>query len=250
MMMKKRRRRTNKLNLLEEAYEVCSDYPLTQTQRGIFVESVANAGTTIYNIPFLFRLSDKVDLQRLKTAVENTINAHPYVKTTLFLNDQGDVRAARNDDRKPEVEMIVCGKVPSNEELVLPYEMLGDRLYRAKIYQTGDGNYLFLDFHHIISDGTSERIIIRDINRAYEGEMLETERYSGFEIALDEEKLRRTDAYEKAKKYYDSVFEGIDSNFLPPKDGNASVEVPGEISFVSEISVEEVKAYCQKNELR
>ncbi|MGN0154558.1 MAG: amino acid adenylation domain-containing protein, partial [Lachnospiraceae bacterium] len=232
-----------------EDYELYSDYPLTQTQNGIFVECVANAGTTIYNIPSLFKLSDKVDIQRLKIAVEQTIDAHPYVKTTLFLNDQGDVRAARNDDDKPEVEIIACGKVPSNEELVLPYELLESSLYRAKIYQTGDGNYLFLDFHHIICDGTSEEIIIRDINQAYAGEVLETESYSGFEIALDEEKLRETDAFEKAKKYYDSIFEGIDSNFLPPKDGNASAEVPGEVSLVSGISVEEVKAYCQKNDI-
>ena len=32
------------------AYELYPDYPLTQTQNGIFVECVANAGTTIYNI--------------------------------------------------------------------------------------------------------------------------------------------------------------------------------------------------------
>ena len=232
-----------------EAYEVYPDYPLTQTQNGIFVECVANVGTTIYNIPYLFKLSDKVDLQRLKTAVEQTINAHPYVKTTLFLNDQGDVRAARNDFDKPLVEMIACERIPSNEELVPPYDLVESSLYRAKIYQTDEGNYLFLDFHHIICDGTSEGILIRDINRAYDGEVLETESYSGFEIALDEEKLRGTDAYEKAKKYYDSIFEGIDSNFLPPKDGNASVEDPREADFVSEISVDEIKAYCQKNDI-
>ena len=185
----------------------------------------------------------------MKDAVEQTIDAHPYVKTTLFLNEQGDVRAARNDSDRPVVEILTCENLPANEELVIPYDLVESRLYRAKIYQTDAGNYLFLDFHHIICDGTSEGIIIKDINRAYAGEALKTESYTGFEVALDEEKLRETEAYDKAKKYYDSIFEGIDANFLPPKDGNASVEVPGETSFVSEISVEEIKVYCQKNDI-
>ncbi|MGN0342742.1 MAG: amino acid adenylation domain-containing protein [Roseburia sp.] len=246
----------NNLESFEQSVEesrdkaaLLDDYPLTQTQIGIFVECQTHPGTTIYNIPYLFKISDKVDTERLKTAVEKTIDAHPYVKITLFQDDMGEVRAKRNDSDKPVVEIISCEHIPANQEMVQPYELLGDRLYRTRIYQTGDGNYLFMDFHHIICDGASEKIIIRDMNRAYEGEMLETESYTGFEIALDEEKLRKTDAYEKAKNYYDSIFEGIDSNFLPPKDGNASVDVPGEINYVSGISVEEVKAYCQKNDI-
>ena len=40
----------------EEAFTKQEAYPLTQTQNGIFVECAANPGSTIYNIPFLFRL--------------------------------------------------------------------------------------------------------------------------------------------------------------------------------------------------
>ena len=49
----------------EESFEMRDAYPLTQTQNGIFVECAANPGSTIYNIPFLFRLGDGVDLVRL-----------------------------------------------------------------------------------------------------------------------------------------------------------------------------------------
>lgn len=49
-----------------EIFAIQDAYPLTQTQNGIFVECVANPGSTIYNIPFLFRLDEKVELSRLK----------------------------------------------------------------------------------------------------------------------------------------------------------------------------------------
>ena len=75
----------------KETFEIQDAYPLTQTQNGIFVECAANPGSTIYNIPFLFRLDEKVELPRLKKAIEETVAAHPYIKTTLFMDEKGDI---------------------------------------------------------------------------------------------------------------------------------------------------------------
>ncbi len=231
------------------AYEVYPDYPLTQTQKGIFVDSMANAGTTIYNIPSLFRLSEMVDLLQLQRAVEQAVNAHPYVKATLFLDEQGEVRVARNDGAEPVVELVACDKLPGNEELVRPYELLGERLYRAQVYQTDEGSYLFLDFHHIISDGVSTGIMVDDINRAYAGEKLAAESYTGFEAALDEGKLRQTAAYDKAKAYYNSVFAGCETDYLPVKDRGLAVQSVDNINYESSLPVAEIEKFCADHEL-
>lgn len=232
-----------------EKYEVLADYPITQTQNGIFVECAANPGSTIYNIPYLFKLSDKVDTDRLKTAVENTINAHPYIKTKLFINDNSDIRAKRNDDEKPLVEIIECAELPDAQQLVQPYRILDSNLYRAKIYKTNSANYLFLDFHHIVCDGTSEAVIVEDINNFYDDKAVETENYTGFEAALDEEKARKTDAYTKAKEYYDSIFSGCDTDFLPAKDKNEPMPSVGRYELECDLPIESVKDYCDKNNI-
>ncbi|MGN1457710.1 MAG: condensation domain-containing protein, partial [Acutalibacteraceae bacterium] len=232
-----------------EKYDILPDYPITQTQNGIFIECSANENTTMYNIPSLFKLSDKVDVDRLKTAVENTINAHPYIKTKLFMNDSGDVRAKRNDSEKPLVEPVECDELPETSELVKPFELLGGNLYRAKIYKTKTANYLFLELHHIIGDGTSMAVIIDDINNAYDGKALEKENYTGFETALYEEKARKTYAYEKAKKYYDSVFGGCDTDFLPIKDKNDTVPSVNSCELECDLSVESIKHFCDENNI-
>lgn len=232
-----------------EKYDILPDYPITQTQNGIFVECAANPSSTIYNIPYLFKLSDKVDTDRLKTAVESTINAHPYIKTKLFINDNSDIRALRNDDEKPVVEIVECAELPDALELVLPYTLLNSKLYRAKIFKTSDSDYLFLDFHHIICDGTSETVIIEDINSFYEGKEVEAESYTGFETALDEEKARKTETYNKAKKYYDSIFSGCDTEFLPAKDKSEPLPSVGRCEFECDFSVESVKKYCDDNNI-
>ena len=45
-----------------------------------------------------------------------------------------------------------------------------------------------------------------DINKAYMGEKLEKESYTGFDAALDEEQQMKEGKYKKAEKYYDSIF--------------------------------------------
>lgn len=200
---------------VEEVFEKQAAYPLTQTQSGIFVECAANPGSTIYNVPFLFRLDEAVDLQRLKKAIEATVDAHAYIKTTLYMDENGDIWQKRNDDALFEVTIrdFLC-----KESLVLPYELLDGRLFCIELYDTPDGKYLFMEFHHIISDGTSCGIFIRDINRAYAGERLECEVFSGFEAALVEQKALQGEEYVRAKAYYDSIFKNCDTDFLPAKD--------------------------------
>ena len=198
-----------------ETFAIQDAYPLTQTQNGIFVECAANPGSTIYNIPFLFRLDEKVELPRLKKAAEEAVAAHPYIKTTLFMDEKGDIWQKRNDDAPFEAEIKdrLC-----REELVRPYRLLNERLFRIELYETAEGNYLFLEFHHIISDGTSCGIFIRDMNAAYGGERLTREAFSGFEAALVEQKALQGEEYRRAKEYYDSVFSGCDTDFLPARD--------------------------------
>lgn len=210
----------------KETFKIQDAYPLTQTQNGIFVECAANPGSTIYNIPFLFRLDEKVELSRLKKAAEEAVAAHPYIKTTLFMDEKGDIWQKRNDNVPFEVEIKdrLC-----REELVRPYRLLDGKLFRIELYGTEEGNYLFLDFHHIISDGTSCGIFIRDMNASYGGEKLSAEVFSGFEAALVEQKALQGEEYSRAKEYYDSVFSGCDTDFLPARDkkGSASVGLYG-----------------------
>ena len=231
---------------IAKTYELQSDYPITRTQNGIFVACVASPGTTMYNIPFLISLGDGVDTARLKKAVNTAFAVHPYLHTTLFLNDKGDIRAKRNNDTVT-VGIVDCDKLPAQEELVRPYQLLGDRLCRAVIYQTKAGNYLFLDFHHIIFDGVSAAVLFRDIADAYDGKTPETESFTGFEAALEEEENRQTDRFAKAKGYYDSIFKGCDSDCLPKPDRNDTVESSGFLTKQTKTPIEPFRSWCQQN---
>ena len=229
----------------ETKREIQENYPLTNTQEGIFIECTANMGSTIYNIPYLLKLDKKVDLDKLAEAIDSTVAAHPYLKTRLFMSDEGEVLQKR-DDALTYKTQIINGM--NRETLVRPYMLFNEQLFRFEIYRTCDGNYLFLDIHHIVADGTSLGIILNDINRAYSGEKLEVEEYTSYDLALDNRDALASDAYKNAENYYKSIFEnaGGSINFYPDKSGAAPTAEMYHRE-TSEFSVQDVKAFCKKH---
>ena len=202
-------------------------------------------GSTIYNIPYLLKLDKKVDLDKLAEAIDSTVAAHPYLKTRLFMSDEGEVLQKR-DDALTYKTQIINGM--NRETLVRPYMLFNEQLFRFEIHRTCDGNYLFLDIHHIVADGTSLGIILNDINRAYSGEKLEVEEYTSYDLALDNRDALASDAYKNAENYYKSVFEnaGGSINFYPDKSGAAPTAEMYHRE-TSEFSVQDVKAFCKKH---
>lgn len=230
-----------------------TDYPLTQTQMGIFVECSSLSESVVYNIPVMFRISNNIEPERLVAAVKTAINAHPYAKTTLFADADGNIRARRNDDAPVVVSLERLEHIPAVEELVRPFQLIDTTLYRASVMLTPEGNCLFIDFHHIISDGTSEAILLSDISKAYLGTKLEIETFSGFEAALEEEQVRNSERYIKAKEYYTSVFGECDTDCLPPKCPEVSDKKQmmdaGRVNAHFSITAKQVCEFCEVHHL-
>jgi len=213
-------------------YGLRDRYPLSGVQQGILVECMANPNSTIYNIPLLLKLDPAVDLKRLKAALAAAIDAHPYLKMRLVSDENGNVSALRRDDEAPIIEQIDASSlVMGFAGLVRPFKLTEERLYRALLITGGDAPYLFIDAHHILFDGESLTIFTADVERAFRGETLEKERFTGFEAALAEEELRESPAYEAAHAYWAKLLDGLDVDCLPVRDKNGAVADVGLLSY-------------------
>ena len=93
--------------------------------------------------------------------------------------------------------------------------MLNDCLFRIRILKTPEASYLFIDFHHIIFDGISFNIFLQDLEDACGQLPIKKEEFSGYEVTIEEEALRKTDAYTSAKKWYKEQFENLKISSLP-----------------------------------
>ena len=225
------------------------DYKLSQTQLGIYVECLAQPGKALYNNAFLFKLADDIDTNRLARACETVVEAHPYIKTRLFVDDEGHPRQRRNDDEPyhQQVESMTEAEfINLKSQLEQPFNLLSDQLFRIRILKTTSSVYLFIDFHHIIFDGTSLHILLQDISAAYEEGVLQAETWSGFEVAQEEETLRLTEDYHKAAKWNKETFGVLDVTSLPIPDNNSDQVSIDEYTRLISIDHELLEQSCRK----
>ena len=229
--------------------EILDKYPITNTQAGIFVECVANSGTTIYNIPILLKIDEAINTNELQKAIIKAIDAHPYVKAIFTMDDTtGDIYAKPVNDEKYNIKVVTRDEIGDLNSLVKPFAILNKSLYRVEIIETKkDGKYLFIDMHHIISDGTSFAIFLDDISKAYQGIEIEKESFTGFNYALEEKRLIKSDEFEKAKKYYEGLLTGIDNESALPKDKNEEVITSGYVEREFKLDSKVIKDFCSKN---
>ena len=200
------------------SYALQKDYPLSQTQLGIYVESISRHGEVAYNNGMLFQLNTTINADQLSKACETVVEAHPYIKTRLFVDSQGNPRQLRNDAEPyhQNVESLTQQEFDQlKSKLIRPFDLLNDRLFRIRILKTPEASYLFIDFHHIIFDGISFNIFLQDLTDAYGQLLVKKEEFTGYEVTIEEESLRKTDAYISAQKWYKEQFGTLKVSSLP-----------------------------------
>ena len=222
---------------------------LSQTQMGIYAESMTRQGEAAYNNPILLQLDTEIDEQRLARAIEQVVEAHAFVKTRIEEDAEGNpVMVPTKDAYQQTVEQITEADLDClKPRLILPFDLQKDQLFRIRIFRTESNLYLFSDFHHIIYDGTSMRIFMADVDRAYAGEVIAPEQWTGWHVAQEETVLRQTDAYAEAKVWYEDTFSGLDIESKPIPDVLDVENITfGSQDLLLGITNEAVNVFCRR----
>ena len=225
--------------------------PVTDNQIGVYYECMQSPGEVKYTMPTTMRLGSDVDADKLKEAVIETVEAHPYLKTRMVIDDEGELKQKRCDDVAiDEIEIVEVDSISDEEMMandVQAFSFGDEQLFRAKIYKTPDETVLFTDFHHIITDGVSQINFFDDIANAYQGNDLNEEIVDGYVYSLLEDNLKNSDAYEKAKKFFDEkLSQEIESTVLTP-NLNGNPEEGKLKAVIDTIDADEIKEFCNRN---
>lgn len=217
----------------EGTYEKREFYPISENQRGVYIDWEMNRDTTQYNIASVLKMKDAT-AEQLAAAVRDIIAAHPALNAHFVVKD-GDVMQVRNDEASIKVDMEKIDIEPDTayfQKLVRPFDLLAGPLYRIKIIQSPSAVYLFTDIHHTIFDGFSLVEFRRELARALKGEHIEKEQRIVFDHALDEQKMMQSPAFAEAEKYFETLLGGIEPTRYPQsscgtsdKDGFARVSL-------------------------
>ncbi len=207
---------TDFLAMLGRRHELRTYYPLTGNQLGIYADWEMNRDTTQYNIPTLTRYTG-VEVERLVDALRKVVDAHPYLKMRLAETPDG-VMQQRRDDAETKIEVRKLQVEPEKEyfqALVQPFDLFNDDLYRIVVVETPSAVYFWKDMHHILFDGGSMGIFNAQLREAYAGRDLQTESYTAYDFALEEEERLQGDKYAEAEAFFDKMLEGRTATAYP-----------------------------------
>ncbi len=181
--------------------ELGHGYPLSAAQLGIFYECLKSPESTIYNLPSRLRLPATLSQEELEKALQRVLGAHAAFNIR-FDTSQGQPQQVQEDF---PVTLAVSTTSEADlqsysEAFIAPFDLLHGPLYRFELVSTESAEYqhLLVDIHHLISDGYSWDLFVRQLCAALDGEEIEQEGFSPFE-ALDEE-MRADTA--RAKEFF------------------------------------------------
>ncbi len=152
--------------------------PLSFAQQRLwFLDRMAPGGAA-YNVPGAVRLDGSLDLAALARSVAALVRRHEALRTVIAAGDAGPVQTVLPAVRVP-LETADLGALPADardteaarllrREMRRPFDLGAGPLLRAVLVRlAADRHLLLLVAHHVVTDGWSLRVMVRDLSALY-----------------------------------------------------------------------------------
>jgi amino acid adenylation domain-containing protein len=196
--------------------------PLSDSQKGVYFDQIKNPGKLIYNVPSHIVFPKEISIEAVIQAISGAFAIHPSLNYIIYIKAGEIIQEFSGND----IVIDTLGEITSKEfeeyrdKFVRPFDVSGEHLYRFQVAKVDGAVHFLQDTHHLISDGVSRNIFLRDIVSILEGKTPEKERFS----LIDNTRLESTFDKTSSKKYYATELKDFEasSSIEPDIDQNAT----------------------------
>ena len=217
-----------------------SRFPLSYAQMGVYIDSMKNPASTLYNTPICVKMPKEVKTEPLRQAVVKAVQNHPAMYVRFETDAEGVVQVIDEACGTFEIEE----RTMSEEEaqafkyaFVQPFNLNKDRLFRFCIVRTEDATYLYCDLHHLICDGYSYDLFIHEVCSLLDGNPIEGEMCSYAQFVMEQKKAEDGNIFTEAETFFrqqlgeiEGVTE-IDADIANPQSPGKNCKVSAEIEW-------------------
>ncbi|PEI11175.1 non-ribosomal peptide synthetase [Pseudomonas putida] len=153
--------------------------PLSLMQRRLWVAEQLSGGSAAYGMPLALRLQGPLQVEVLRNSLNALAQRHEVLRTAYVQDDEGDPLALIAD--RIEVDIALddwSGFSPQEQQRCIAEATLANAstpialehapLLRCRLARLADQEHvLFFAMHHIISDGWSMGVLVRDLVEIY-----------------------------------------------------------------------------------
>ncbi|HGO1816517.1 TPA: amino acid adenylation domain-containing protein [Staphylococcus aureus] len=151
-------------------------YLTSSPQKRLYVLNEIDPNQLSYNMAGILEINGEVDVNRVERAFKKIIDRHESLRT-YFKSIEGEPVQIIQDNVDFELENIndetsSCQEMINN--FVRPFNLEEPPLMRVGIVKRDNNHYyLLVDMHHIISDGMSINMVVKEFSDFYQDRLLE-----------------------------------------------------------------------------
>lgn len=153
--------------------------PVSYAQERLWFVDQLQPDSAVYNLPAAVRMTGNLNIGALEQALSEMVSRHEVLRTT-FTSVSGEPMQVIHDatrvelpvidleilperDREPEVDRLAA------EEAKRPFDLGRGPLMRVSLLRLSEREHVvLLTIHHIISDGWSMGLLVREVEALYE----------------------------------------------------------------------------------
>ncbi|QEH34736.1 Linear gramicidin synthase subunit B [Aquisphaera giovannonii] len=153
-----------------------SPLPASFAQQRLWYLDQLSPGDVSYNIHLAVRLEGELDADALSRAIAEIVRRHETLRTTFVAIEGVPHQRIAEAGTSPAIEfesLDGAGEAALRERLRelgrQPFDLANGPLFHARLLRLGEGDHaLSLVLHHVVSDGWSTGVLIREATALYE----------------------------------------------------------------------------------
>jgi amino acid adenylation domain-containing protein len=155
------------------------DLPLSFAQQRLWLVDQLEPNSPAYNVPVALRLDGRFDAEAMRGTLSEIVRRHEVLRTTFALRSGRPVQVIGQPEQfeLPVLDLGEMGEAARATELqrllaaeaLRPFDLSKGPLLRAGLIRLGEEQHvLHSTMHHIISDGWSMGVLVREVVALYE----------------------------------------------------------------------------------
>ncbi len=252
----------NTYNTIKPIAKNPDGYVVSNEQLRIWITSQSNEESIAHNMYYTYDIEGNFELSLFVNAIKAVIEKYEILRTSFLINDQGEVvqKVLDNIDVDNMLSHHIIEENKNEDEIKeyiksfsnYAFDLEEAPLFRLQLLQTGNQKFtLSTVMHHIIGDYTSDKIIISEILKLYNGyKANETVTLNPLEIQYKDYAAWMVNRLENnefiaEKKFWTTHLEGISKQekwYIPIPTTNYEGEYF--VKKVPQTLTKEIKDYC------
>src|SRR5699024_8156479 len=184
-------------------------YPISSAQKRIYYVSSVDKSSLLYNIAGGLFFDVVPDTSKLENCIRVLIKRHESLRTSFFIVNEEIVQKIEDNI---DFNLKVANQNDSSIEdlfkkFVQPFDLSKAPLFRVELILLNDNrSLLLLDMHHIISDGASLSIFIKELCSLYNEKELPEKKIDYKDFSVWENNQFKTTYFNESKEFWVNQF--------------------------------------------